>query len=63
LATAGSTTFRHTDVLEAVAGSDARFSIQGVRATQSLTIFVLASARAISAFNPPTDFAHCSVSM
>ena len=33
--TAGSTTFRQTEVLERIAGSSARKSIHGVRATQS----------------------------
>ena len=52
---AGSTTFRHTEVLERIAGSLARKSIHGVFATQSASTLVLASARAISALRPPTD--------
>ena len=45
--TAGSTTFRQTEVLERSAGSAARKSIHGVRATQSAITLALASARAL----------------
>ena len=44
--TAGSTTFRHTDVLERIAGSRARKSIHVARLTQSAMTLVLPSARA-----------------
>src|SRR6185436_5114722 len=62
LHTAGSTTFRQTDVLERIVASLARKSIQGVRATQSATAFSLAVARAISALRPPIDLPQASVS-
>ncbi len=45
-------------MLERIAGSLARKSIQGVRAFQSASALVLASARAIRALSPPIDFAH-----
>ena len=53
---------RHTLVFERVAGTLARLAIHGVRATQSAITLALASARAISALRPPTDFAQASVS-
>jgi hypothetical protein len=53
----------HTEVLERIAASFARKSTHGVFAAQSLSTLVLASARAISALSPPTDFAQFSVSM
>ena len=56
-ATAGSTTLRQTLVFERVSGARARKSIQGVRSTQSAIALALASARAKSAFRPPSDFA------
>src|SRR5262249_60636173 len=59
---AGSTNFRHTEVLERSAGSLARKSIHGVFAFQSASTLVLASARANSAFNPPIDLAQFSAS-
>src|SRR6516165_7444177 len=61
-ATDGSTTFRHTDVLERTAGSRAKDSLHGVDATQSAITLALASARAINALSPPIDFAQASVS-
>src|SRR5215207_104418 len=57
-----SVNFRHTEVFERSAASCARKSIHGVRATQSAMTLVLASARAISALRPPTDFAQPSAS-
>ena len=59
---AGSTTFMHTEVLERIVGSFARKSIHGVFAFQSASTFVLASARAIRALRPPTDFAQFKAS-
>ena len=49
-------------VFDRVAGSLARNSTHGVRATQSARTFALASDRAHSALRPPTDFAQASVS-
>ena len=60
--TAGSTTFRQTEVLERCAGSRARWSTQGVRSTQSASALALASERAIVALRPPIDFAQSSAS-
>ena len=60
--TVGSTTFRQTEVLERNTGSRAKKSIHGVFATQSTMVLALPSARACSAFNPPTDFAQSSAS-
>ena len=54
--TAGSTTFRQTEVLERSAGSRARKSIHAVRATQSAMVLALASARACSAFQSADRF-------
>src|SRR5580704_16785391 len=56
-ATAGSTTLRQTLVFERVSVARARKSIQCVRSTQSAIALALASARAKSAFRPPSDFA------
>ncbi len=61
-ATDGSTTRRHTEVLDRSTGSRARNSIHGVTATQSAIALALASARAINALSPPIDFAQASVS-
>ena len=59
---AGSTTFRHTDVLERMSARVARKSTHGVFAAQSASTLVLASARAISAARPPIPLAQASVS-
>ncbi len=48
--------FRHTEVLERIAGSLARKSIQGVFAFQSASTFVLASARANRRLEPADGF-------
>ena len=50
-------------MLDRVAGSSARFSIQGRAAQKSHTARALASARAISAGSPPTDRPHSSAAI
>src|SRR5690349_6309088 len=61
-AIAGSTIFRRTEIFERVSAFTDRFSTHGVFVIQSNSTFALLSARAISAFRPPTDFAQLSVS-
>ena len=54
---------RQTEVVDAVAGSTARFAIQSRPLTKSATALAFASARAIRAGRPPIDFAHSSATM